>query len=274
VAPEIQSAGANNRFRIGVLTQNGGLMKSPLPFLPGFMGPLISLAWLSAAPVAAEVADNFVPCQIQQRVKVQFPVRAFHEGITHGTVWLLLEVHREGRLGDVLAFAHSGEEFAREALDAVEKWTFAPARLDGEPIRSINTINVQFEVNGVTAYTKLIGQPERHVASGKPYAYRPFMLNELDGVPKAVARSSPIYPTEWIKEGRTGAVTIDYFIDEEGNTRFPRVVGDADELLAATTVEAVKLWQFEPPLRHGRPVLAQVRQTFHFRPEKSTSDRE
>lgn len=245
-------------------------MKSPVSRLFRVMGMLT----VFTAPVADGVAENFVPCRIQQRVKVKFPVRAFHEGITHGVVWLLLEVDQEGRLGDVLAFAHTGEEFAREALDAVEQWTFAPATLAGEPIRSINTINIQFEVNGVTAYTKLIGQSEKQATVGKPYAYRPYRLNELDGVPKALARSSPIYPKEWIDEGRTGAVTLDYFIDEEGYTRIPQVVGHADELLGATTVEAVKMWQFEPPLRQGKPVLAQVRQVFHFQPQRTKTERE
>ena len=243
-------------------------MKSPFSRLPHALGRLTVLAGLVAAPLPAQVTENFVPCQIQQRVKINFPVRAFHEGITRGEVLLMLEVDRDGRLGDVLAFAHSGREFAREALDAVEQWAFTPALLDGEPIRSINTINVQFEVNGVTAYTKLIGQPERQVGSGERFAYRPYMLNELDGVPKAIERSSPIYPREWIQQGKTGEVTIDYFIDEDGHTRFPRVVGDADDLLGAAAVAAVKLWQFASPLRHGKPVLAQVRQVFHFRVPK------
>ena len=245
-------------------------MKSRFSRLPRALVTLMVIAGLSAAePLPAEVAGDFVPCEIHQRVKVKFPVRAFNEGLTHGVVLLMLEVDREGRLGDVLAFAHSGDEFARAALDAVEQWEFTPARFGGEPIGSITTINVQFEVSGVTAYTKLIGQPERQPVSGPRYSYRPFNLSELDRVPKALSRSSPVYPGEWIRQGRTGAVTIDYFVDEDGHTRFPQVVGNADELLGAATVEAVKGWVFEPPLRQGRPVLAQFRQTFYFHPKEN-----
>lgn len=245
-------------------------MKSLFSRSARILAGLLAIAWLPAAPLAADVAEEFVPCKIHQRVKVQFPVRAFHEGILRGEVMLMLEVDRDGHLGDVLAFAHTGDEFARAALDAVAQWAFSPALLAQEPIGSVNTINIQFEVNGVTARTKLLGEPEAQPVSGERYLYRAFVLSELDAVPKALAQPSPVYPRDWIIEGKTGAVTLDYFIDERGQTRFPRVVGKADELLGAAAVEAVKSWQFEPPLRNGRPVLAQVRQVFNFRPQAAT----
>jgi TonB family protein len=248
-------------------------MKSRFPRLARVLSGLLFLAWLPAAPHSAAAAEDFVPCKIHQRVKVKFPLRALNEGITRGEVWLFLEVDRDGRLGDVLAFAHSGRDFAQAALEAVEQWQYAPALVAGEPVRSINRMHVQFEVNGVTAYTKLIGAPEERAVPGERYEYRPFTLGELDRVPKALSRPSPVYPREWIRQGRTGAVIVDYFIDEDGHTRFPRVVGEPDELLGAATVEAVKTWQFEPPMRQGQRVLAQVRQEFHFRPEKTTAER-
>jgi TonB family protein len=217
-------------------------------------------------------ADDLVPCAVHQRVSVKFPIRPFNEGIKWGKVSLMLEVHPDGQLGDVLVFEHTGADFAEAAVFAVKKWEFTPALLAGEPVGSIVTINVQFEVNGVTAHTKLIGQAAEQAAPGGRFTYRPFTLTELDGVPRALFRAAPVYPREWILEGRTGAVTIDFFIDEDGRTRFPRVVWEADELLGAVTVDAVKGWQFEPPLRRGQAVLAQVRQMFHFRPEVKKSE--
>lgn len=237
----------------------------PAPLLCG----LFLLAWPSSSPLFANETDAFVPCKIQQRVQVLFPVRALNQGITRGDVSLFLEVDRNGQLGDVLAFKHTGNDFAQAALDAVKRWRFTPASLAGEPIGSINRINVHFEVSGVIAYTKLIGQDEPQPTPGHRYDYQPFALIELDRVPRGLSRPSPIYPKEWIQQGRTGTVILDYFIDEDGHTRFPRVVGDADEMLAAATIAAVKTWQFEPPLRQGRRVLAQVTQEFHFQPEKS-----
>jgi TonB family protein len=243
-------------------------MKARLSSFAPALCSLVLFAWVPAPIVSANAADAFEPCQIHQKVKVIFPVRALNRGITRGEVSLFLEVDRDGRLGDVLAFAHSGEEFAQAALDAVAHWQFTPASLAGEPIRSINRVNIRFEINGVIAYTKMAGQAEEQPASGERYAYRPYTLEELDRVPKGLVRPSPVYPREWIRQGKKGVVTIDYFIDEVGHTRFPRVVGEPDELLAAATIEAVKTWQFEPPSRQGQRVLAQVRQEFYFEPER------
>ena len=231
------------------------------------------LALFPGVLLSADAPDDFVPCEVDQRAKIIFPVRPLNEGITRGEVSLMIEVDREGRLGDLFAFAHSGIDFAKAAIDAVEQWRFTPALLAGEPIGSILTINIDFEVNGVAAYTKLFDQSEKPAIWGERYQYRPFNLNELDAVPRALSRPSPIYPKEWIAEGRTGSVTLDYFIDESGNTRFPRVVGVSDELLGAATIAAVKLWQFDQPLRHGQPVLAQVRQVFYFYPESAATER-
>jgi TonB family protein len=227
------------------------------------------MAGLPALPLFANAPDGFEPCKIHQRVRVNFPVRPLHQGITRGEVSLFLEVDRDGQLRDVLVFRHTGKDFAEAALDAIKRWRFTPAAVFGEPIGSINQINVHFEVSGVIAYTKLIGQNDELLAFGDRVDYRPFTLVELDGVPRGISRPSPIYPREWIKQGRKGTVSVEYFIDETGHARFPRKVGDADELLAATTLAAVKTWRFEPPLRQGQPVLARVTQEFHFRPDIS-----
>jgi hypothetical protein len=45
------------------------------------------------------------------------------------------------------------------------------------------------------------------------------------------------------------------------------VVAEADDLaLALPAVEALSHWQFEPPTRHGEPVIVRARQAFRFTP--------
>lgn len=257
------------------------IMRPRHPRLPWLLAPLALGGWLPAAPApdpvgpipvanvaAAPVARNgLVPCVVRQRVPVKFPVRAFHEGVVYGEASLMVEVHSDGQLGDVLAVSHSGFDFAEAARHAVQQWEFIPATFNGEPIASIITVNVVFSVEGTIAYTKLIGQSSQEPIVRKRDAYRAFNLMELDGVPSALARPGPVYPKEWAEQGKTGSVTIEFFIDEAGETRFPQVVGEADELLAAAAIEAVKSWRFDPPMRFGRPVLAVVRQVFYFRPD-------
>jgi TonB family protein len=248
-------------------------MKAPFPCASCVLIRLLLLASLPARAFSAETAEDFVPPRVEQQVHVQFPVRALNQGITSGEVWLFVEVDRVGRLGDVLAFAHSGTDFANAAVYAIKQWRFIPARFAEESVASINRINVQFEVNGVTTHTKMPDQSDERAAPGERFAYRPFALPELDRIPKAISQPSPVYPKDWIRQGKAGVVVVDYFIDEEGHTRFPRVVGNPDELLGASAVEAVKRWQFEPPSRQGQRVLAQVRQEILFQSEAAKAER-
>lgn len=237
---------------------------SPLARLLG------AFALLTALPLPRSFAaapEELVPCKVHQRTAVTFPVRALNEGIVNGKAALMLEVHKDGQLGDVLVVAHSGADFAAAAVEAVKQWEFTPALLGGEPIASLLTINVQFAVNGVTAYTKRVGQAEEQSASGLREVYRPLNVRELDRAPKPIERPGPVYLQEWSAQGKRGAVTVDFFIDEDGHTRFARVAGEADELLGAASVDAVKAWRFEPPTSRGRPALVQAQQTFYFRPQ-------
>ena len=222
---------------------------------------------LASRSFSAPVGEDFVPPKVQRQVRVQFPVRAQNQGITNGEVRLYVEVDQEGKPGDILAFAHSGADFAQAAVDAIRQWRFTPALLGGQTIGSLNRINVHFEVNGVTTYTRMPEQSAERTDAGERFAYRAFTLPELDRVPRPLARRSPVFPREWIQQGKTGVVSVEYFIDENGRTRFPRVVGNSDELLGASAIAAVKTWSFEPPLRQGQRVLTQVRQEIHFQPD-------
>jgi len=248
-------------------------MKAYFPRVSRVLIRLLLLAMLPVGSFSAQVAEEFVPPRVDQRVHVQFPVRALNHGITNGEAWLFVEVDREGKLGDVLAFAHSGADFTHAAVEAVKQWRFAPARFAGEPVASINRMNVHFEVNGVTTHTKMPDQSDERAIPGARFTYRPFALPELDRIPKAIAQPSPVYPQDWIRQGKAGVVMVDYFIDENGHTRFPRVVGLPDELLGASAVAAVKQWQFEPPSRQGQRVLAQVRQEIHFQSLPASAER-
>lgn len=248
-------------------------MKTPHSRVPRSVSGFVLLALLAVELPSAPTAEDFVPPKIQRQVHVQFPVRAQNQGITNGEVRLYVEVDLEGKPGDILAFAHSGADFAQAAMDAIRQWRFTPALLAGQPIGSINRINVHFEVNGVTTYTRMPEQSAERADAGERFAYRAYTLPELDRVPKALSRPSPLFPREWIQQGKTGVVSVEYFIDEDGRTRFPRVVGNPDELLGASAVAAVKTWQFEPPLRQGQRVLALVGQEIQFRPGATNAER-
>lgn len=244
-------------------------MKAPPTVAALIAGLMLPFGALHAQPADDFTDDEIVPCIVHQTMTMLFPNRLYMEGISRGEASLMVEIHADGQLGDILTISHSHKDFADVAIATIKQWEFTPAMLRGEPIASNITVNVNFSVDGVAAYTKRIGQAEQQPVVGGKETYRAFSLVELDGVPMALAKPAPAYPKEWIDQGITGAVTVDFFIDEGGETRFVHVIGRAHPLLEAVSVDAVKHWRFEPPTRFGQPALAKVRQVFYFRPGKA-----
>lgn len=228
------------------------------------VGVLIALSTLTASIRSETPTADYVPCRIQQRTSIDFPARMLAEGILHGEVVLLLDVDRNGQLLDVLALAYTQKEFAQSAMRAVKEWRYTPGRVGTDTVGSTIRLNVEFEVAGVMAYVAPLVTERADPTFGERFTYMPLSVARLDRVPAAVARSGPIYPKAWIAQGKAGAVTVEFYIDEEGRVRFPSIVGQADEYLAAAALAALKEWRFEPPRAKGQPALVRARQVFDF----------
>lgn len=220
---------------------------------------------------AAPADDGVIPCKIQQRVGITFPYRALSEGITHGEALLMLEVDPTGELTDVLVVAYTRREFADAAVDAVKQWRYTPAQMGGEPVRSTIRLNVQFEVGGVLAYVKPIASGDVDQNLGDRFDHRPYSPGELDRTPRAISQPGPAYLKEWIAAGRRGNVTVEFFVDEQGRVRFPRITDYSDDYLAAAALAAVREWRFEPPMRKRRAVLIRAQQIFNFEPKSAAA---
>jgi TonB family protein len=243
-------------------------MKSPFRSLA-----LVALgsAWLAAAratdlPARAAVPGD-MPCKIHQSVAPVFPVRLLRDGIIRGEVQLMLEVDPVGRLTDLLVTAYTHREFAEEVLRAVRQWLFEPGHDEGRPVVSILGFTFNFETAGVVVIEKHSMPSRLAPISAEDYEYRVHGLATLDRELVPLHQPGPVYPREWIEQGRTGTVVIDFFIDETGQARLPVIQAHPDAFLASAAVATVKEWRFKPPTCQGRPVLARAQQVFVFQPK-------
>lgn len=230
----------------------------------------LSCSWLAAVhaadPIATAPDSGYVPCKVNQAVSPVFPLSLLSDGIIHGEVLVTLEIDPYGQLTDSLVTAYTHRGFVPETLQAIKQWRFSPGRAEGRPVISILNITFSFETHGVVTVERHGPSPWTSATPGDPYEYRPHGLATLDRAPAPIQMPGPVYPKEWIQQGRTGAVVIDFFIDETGQARLPTVGSHDDDFLASSALAAVKQWRFEPPVRHGRPVLARAQQTFVFEP--------
>jgi TonB family protein len=221
---------------------------------------LIAPAYAAETPAVPPPAKHF---KIIQPNQAHYPVRMLNEGVTHGMARVVLYVNSQGQLVDCLPVAYTRKAFATEAVQTIQKWKFEPEYVNGEPIDTILTISLNFEVNGVLLVQRYGSDPQfDDMLNG--YEYQACSLKNLDRIPAPLNIVNPTYPLEWAAKGITGKVAVDFYIDETGKVRFVAPLAGAHELLTGIAVAAVNKWQFAPPTRNGKPVLVHARQIFDF----------
>lgn len=95
------------------------------------LGIAICLAMFGVALSAKEqkTSPQFEPPQIVATVEPAYPVNT----VTGGTVVLKVTVNSSGEITDVRVLQEA-KGFTQQAIEAVKKWKFEPATLDGRPV--------------------------------------------------------------------------------------------------------------------------------------------
>ena len=201
--------------------------------------------------------------RVVKTVRPEFPVRLHREGVMFGEVRLLAEIDEHGKLADCLITAFTHKEFATEAFNAVAKWKFE--LLDEQRTRATTIVPMtfSFEYQGTLVREKLGPDPSDYHFN---FIYRPCRAADLDHPPKLLHTIPPKYPKALGDQGISGVIAMEFFIDELGRVRMPVPLGDAHPILAGLAATALKLWEFEPPKRRGRPVLVSAMTQFKFEP--------
>jgi TonB family protein len=226
-----------------------------------------AFAVLAPATPASAQSRQIEPLRIERTVEPIFPsalVRTHPKGIAR----LVLNVSSQGALEDALVVGYNARGFADEALWVVKRWRYEPARLGGEPIASSWEVVITFEHSG--AMVSLFDVDGINQVLNGAYVgdevYRPRLLHELDRPPVATKTAQPAYTEEMQRRGLKGAVTVNFYIDEEGNVRMPSLQEQDHNILGVNAVAALRQWKFEPPTVGGKPALVKARQVFHFNP--------
>lgn len=83
------------------------------------------------------------PPVLKTRVEPQYTEAARRAGVG-GEVVLQVVVERDGTIGGVFAVQKAPLGLTEAAIDAVRRWVYTPARLDGRPIAVFKTVRVRF----------------------------------------------------------------------------------------------------------------------------------
>lgn len=82
----------------------------------------------------------------------------------------------------------------------------------------------------------------------------PISITQLDRIPRATVQPSPRYPDSLKKDGVTGSVTVEFYVDASGRVYRAEARHYTHVSFVDPAVRAVLQWRFEPGRRNGRPV--------------------
>ncbi|HEY3755581.1 MAG TPA: TonB family protein [Opitutaceae bacterium] len=238
------------------------------------------LALLAATTVSAQLmmpvrpeAHTTEPMRVDNEVVPVFPREMTLIGVRDGYALIAFGVTAEGKVDDSVPVAYSDRAFADVALGAIKGWTFHPLYIDGKPVASTSQVTFSFKTDGTVLVMLSGGSDDVEIARTKlpllgREKFQTQNLRDLDAIPRPISAAAPNYPASYLKQGVSGTVRVDFFIDQNGAVRLPSVDPSADQELAALAIAALQTWRFEPPTIGHRPVQVRASQLFRFGPSK------
>ena len=204
---------------------------------------------------ALEIVD-IVPLSTEEP---RFPATMRAIGVKEGKVGLVVGVSESGSITDLFVVECTRRAFAQSALKSVGDWTFQPATYNGVPFPSTLRIDVDFELDRNLRWQTFTAPVETNIAqsSHNEEPVKAATLEQLDSIPLPL---EIVEPERWAQ----GQATIEFYIDELGNVRCPKLISGTNLDFGRAAMDAVAKWRFQPPVVNGARTNTLVRQTFHL----------
>ena len=97
------------------------------------------------SPQRIRVGGNVQSARLLKQPKPVYPDSAKARGVT-GVVLLQTVILKDGSTASPVPFAGSDPELAEAAMQAVKQWKYQPTLLNGQPVETVTTISIQFDL--------------------------------------------------------------------------------------------------------------------------------
>jgi outer membrane biosynthesis protein TonB len=209
---------------------------------------LTMLATVCASTSQAKKPEHFVPPSVSKAGDIPYPANSLDAGV------VTLSVHIE-KTGQVLGVTILRDipSVSGPAEAAVRSWTYIPAMLDGKPVPSTLTINIEYDPGFLGADNIPLPPPAQvQPISTKDPGFLPPQLNTANFAP---------YPA---KAKTQGAVVLNVQLDTNGNVANVATLRDIQPLTASAT-GVLKNWNFSAATYKGNPIQSHMIVAFVFR---------
>jgi TonB family protein len=243
-------------------------MRQPIQFdLVG--GRYEAVDAFKVAPKAPkELPEEFRYDKAPRPVLTSAPVYPFEllEKNVKGEAQIAFLIDPTGRTRRVKVHKATHPEFGAAAAAMILGWEFEPAQKDGKPSWAMLSMKQEFAPNERDSHVNESARRLLKLLKKKPEAV--LTLKDLDAMPKARYRPSPVISEVLLKSGEAMEAMVEFIIDRAGRAQLPRVVSASNEEFGWAAATAVARWQFTPPTKDGKPVDVRARQPVSFDPKK------
>ncbi len=195
---------------------------------------------------AIRVGGDVKPPKIILRPNPAYPEEAKQKGVQGGVV-IEVTVNEKGEVWD--ARVVRGESLLQNAaLEAVRRWRFSPALLNGNPVPILAHVEMEFRLDSASA----------------PAKSRPIRVDEKIHAAKLLYQVQPEYPEEAKRLRIEGEVILRITVDEGGAVIDAHPMS-GHQLLTDAAVQAVRQWKYSSTLLNGEPVKVEATVTISFK---------
>lgn len=174
-----------------------------------------------------------------------------------GQVVFVALIDAEGNLIENILLGSTHQLLEPIAATALANSAFSPGRMLRRPIEAHVAISFLFNTEEPRIECFDVENLTTRRVRGRRLQSNVYGVDELDQPPALLHNVAPVSDGE-------GSVKLEYFIGTDGSVRMPTVVEPDFNGLGPAVQSALSQWKFAPPRRNGEPVIALVRQTFHF----------
>ena len=193
-----------------------------------------------------------------------FPADLKASAITEGYASVVLLIDADGRIVDAVVLEASHSAFGESVLNALPTWRFTSKNSDDSFVRR-EFLRFEFAAKGVVTS---ISHRDANKAifplkAQERIPIRTMAWWDMGTPPTRLSAPAPKLSST-MTTGDSGKVQVSYIIDASGRVRVPFIVNATTPELGRVTLDAIKQWQFSPPMQDGVPVLVEDARSFTF----------
>jgi TonB family protein len=201
-------------------------------------------------PPMAPVPTKETPPRVKYQAEPDYPSAMRKSGI-RGEVLLAFVVDKDGVVRNPVVVRSNNPAFNEPAIEAVLKWKFDPATVDGRALSTQMSVPIIFMMDN------------RFDDGREEFAVEPLgrkaqqQLPEdlrYDVAPKPRGVVIPVFPYRLLHDDQKGKATVLVAIDHAGNVVQTKIVETTLPEFGLALVAAAETFKFDPALKDGHPV--------------------